>query len=216
DCVVSHDGRAFAFADDATIAVGRVSRSNLTDIEIVEYCDALRTQKRRRDVDAAEARYEGKRVSGAAAIGFGTGPQSAWRAVAGEPFGLTLGCRSVGGAGRGVRIAVTGAALPRITLERMCIGDRSVPFSRKPDGSYVADCADVDLAEGIVYPFDPKPKNDTQTRAAARALAESQFEVHLHGRALEASSDLLAVSIAVIGSTGAPVKWMRPLTIAAH
>jgi hypothetical protein len=225
-CESAAAGNAFAFACEASVLLGKLSRGKPKIMEVLDHVDHLRSARRAREVARAAARYEPRRAHGAPTVGFPAGRASVpWTATAGSELVLDLVVRSTGGPGQGVAITLSGEALALVELDGVEVGEAgeagevSLMQARLvPDGqgtAYTAELAGVPLPEGVLVPLDPKPKNESQTQTGAALLDATHFTIRVRGRARQPGSALLAVSIVALGSAGAPLKWMRPLTVTA-
>lgn len=213
-------GNGFAFACEASVLLGKLSRGKPKILEVLDHVDHLRSARRAREVAQAVARYEPKRAHGVPAVGFPAGRASVpWAATAGSELVLDIVVRSTGGPGQGVAITLSGEALEYVELDTVEVGEAGEMRARLAhdgkDKTYAAELPDVPLPEGLLVPLDPKPKNESQTQTGAALLDATHFTIRVRGRARQAGSALLAVSIVALGSASAPLKWMRPLTVTA-
>jgi hypothetical protein len=213
-------GNAFAFACEASVLLGKLSRGKPRILEVLDHVDHLRSARRAREVAQAVARYDPKRAHGAPAVGFPAGRASVpWTATANSELVLDIVVRSTGGPGQGIAITLSGEALALVELDTVEVGETgALRASLALDGqskAYAAELAGVTLPEGLLVPLDPKPKNESQTQTGAALLDATHFTLRVRGRARQAGSALLAVSIVALGSASAPLKWMRPLTVSA-
>ena len=214
EAVASHDGRSFALADAATVLLGTLTKTD--KLKVIDTFDYKSFLKKQRSASSSRAKllYDPKRPHGPPAVGFPSGKSAPpWKAAAGKSFEFSMFARSVGGPGKGIKVVLSGDATNKAEFETLEAGGHTTPFTKQDDGTYVADVADLELSEGVMYPFDPKPKNENQKLAAQDLLDETQFELRVRGTARSASSDLLAVSVSALRSKSPPLKWMRPLTI---
>jgi hypothetical protein len=209
----SADGKHFALANDANIALGKVTAAGrLTVTGTLNYAEELKNQKGK-GASRRTTFYDPKRAHGSPAIGFPAKQKPPpWELKAGEAFALELLVRSAGGKGKGLFVLLEGDALARIEVTHITCADQRADFA-DVDGSRRAELPDADLVEGIRYPLDPSPKNDKQKEKAATLLAACHFNVTVHGSAKKASRDLLRVSCGALDSQASPMKWMRPLII---
>jgi hypothetical protein len=208
-------GNGFAFASEASVLLGKLSRGKPKILEVIDHVDRIRTVHRAREAAQVAARYDPRRASGAPAVGFPAGrPSVPWTGLAGSDIVLDIVVRSTGGRGQGIAITLSGEALQFVELDSVEVGEMRAPLALDGQGkAYAAELADVPLPEGLQVPLDPKPKNETQTQTGAAMLDATHFTIRVYGRARQAGSGLLAVSIVAQGSASAPLKWMRPLTV---
>lgn len=211
-------GNGFAFACEASVLLGKLSRGKPKILEVLDHVDHLRSARRAREAAQAVARYDPRRAHGAPAVGFPAGRASVpWTAAAGSELTLDILVRSTGGRGQGIAITLSGEALALVELDSVEVGETGeVRAALALDGqgkAYAAELAAVPLPEGLQVPLDPKPKNESQTQTGAALLDATHFTLRVRGRARQAGSALLAVSIVALGSASAPLKWMRPLTV---
>jgi hypothetical protein len=208
-------GNGFAFACEASVLLGKLSRGKPKILEVLDHVDRIRTAHRAREAAQVAARYDPRRAHGAPAVGFPAGrPSVPWTGLAGSELVLDIVVRSTGGRGQGIAITLSGEALEYVELDSVEVGEMRARLALDGQGkAYAAELADVPLPEGLQVPLDPKPKNETQTQAGAAMLEATHFTIRVYGRARQVGSALLAVSIVAQGSASAPLKWMRPLTV---
>ena len=157
--------------------------------------------------------YDPRRHHGRASIGFGVGasPRS-WSAVVGREFSIPMTVRSTGGAGAGLWVRVSGDALPRLKQLSVRMGESY--FELKADGDGLrAELPEVPLVLGVVYPLDPKPKNDTDKVRAQGLLEATQIAFELRGIAQAEGREMLRIGVGALNSDAPPMKWMRPLVV---
>jgi hypothetical protein len=142
-------------------------------------------------------------------------PIGRWQAAVGREFELVLSIRSAGGAGRGLHLVVSGEAITRglVALTALSADDTLAPIGRAQAGVVCVDLPDLELPAGFTYPFDPAPSTPEARGVAESALATTHRELRLRGRGVRPGSGLLALSLSVPGSAGAPLRWIRPLAV---
>ncbi len=215
DSASAADGASFAMADADHILRGHVdAKGELVIVATCDYGDHSGS-KLPGEIAAAEAKWDPERCHGKSAVGFAAGvTQAAWTGDAGEAFELELQARSTGGKGEGITITVGGDAMKHCEFQSIEVAGVRTEVERDNKGNYTAEFPHVELVPGLVYPLNPKPKNDVQKHAASIFLADTHVELRLFGTAKTASSDLMSVSISALKSDSPPLKWMRPLTLA--
>ena len=215
DSASAADGASFALADADNLLRGHVNAKG--ELVIVATCGYGDHEggKLPGEIAAAEAKWDPERCHGKSAVGFAAGiAQAAWTATAGEEFQLELHARSTGGKGEGISVTIGGDAMKHCEFEAIEVGGVRTKVERDDKGSYTAEFPGVVLVPGLVYPLNPKPKNDVQKHAAGIFLADTHIQLLLFGKAKTTSSDLMSVSISALRSDSPPLKWMRPLTLA--
>lgn len=215
EAAAAADGATFALADADHILRGHVNaRGELVIVASCDYGDHAGS-KLPGEIAALEAKWDPERCHGKTAVGFAAGvPQAAWTGKAGEDFELELHARSTGGKGEGISVTIGGDAMKHCEFQAIEVAGVRTQVTRDAKGNYTAEFPEVPLIQGLVYPLNPKPKNDAQKHAAGIFLADTNIEIRLYGKARTASSDLMSVSISALRSDSPPLKWMRPLTLA--
>ncbi|MBL4634709.1 MAG: hypothetical protein JKY56_12620, partial [Kofleriaceae bacterium] len=171
-------------------------------------------QKSEGELAAVDAKWDPARSHGKTAVGFAAKiKQDPWEAQSGSDFTLEMFARSIGGKGHGISVVLGGDAIKHCEFSSIEVGGIKVEFAKDSKGQYVAELPEVELVLGLDYPFNPKPKNDAQKHASDILLGETHLKLTLHGKALQASGELMSVSISAIKSDTPPLKWMRPFTI---
>lgn len=159
--------------------------------------------------------YDPRRHHGRPSIGFPVGPTVAsWAAPAGGPLCLPFIVRSTGGQGEGFWVRVSGAALSQLAELRVRIGTDCIAMQDDGDGVR-AEVPGVPLAVGVVYPLDPKPKNDTEKARAKELVDATQVSFDLLGTAGATSYEMLSISVGAMNSEAPAMKWIRPLVVSA-
>ena len=166
---------------------------------------------------AAVSSYEPARSLGNPQIAFPTEKQPAdppWTIAPAGELRMKMRVRSAGKASRGVMVEVGGAAvidglvaggLARVgALEAELVKDGPVIRATFPD---------VDVPQGIEYPYDPKPDNENAKLRARALMSETHFTVEVVVIGAKAGNGLLSVAISVPKSAAAPLKRIRPFTV---
>jgi hypothetical protein len=217
-------------ADDDIVFASITKTGKFGALTSFAHADFVRNDRRHKEVTAAIKRYHAVQPGGRPAIGFAVSKKApAWSANIGE-FSIAMPVRSIGTAGVGLRVHLSGEALSaanQISFRELRVATNSAAFVAQPDGSMVADIPDFTIPVGMTFPFDPKPKNPQQEAAAVQMLAETEFDLSLVGSTSFPVAPLLTVSVSVseslgpapkpsLGSLyieGPPLKWIRSLTI---
>jgi hypothetical protein len=227
DLAAADDGVRFAAADPTTIQTGRLEGDELAIDPPVEL-SVLANPARAAAAAAAAARaqptvsrYRPRRASGPPAIGFPSAnvPLPRWEFVPSAPVRIEVAIRSAGGAGRGVRVELSGPALESglVVAERAVLAGEAVPFE-PPQGAAAAVRAatfpEVTLPEGYHLPLDPPPKSDLEKGEADLALEETHLPLRLElARGRPSGSELLTLTVRPLSGSTSPLKWTRPLTL---
>jgi hypothetical protein len=95
---------------------------------------------------------------------------------------------------------------------RVEIGDLHTEFEEGDDGHFVARLDEVELVEGIVQPYDPKPKRREKKRAQ-QIMETTQTEVVMVGEVADEPGRALLSVEARTEEQDAPIKWTRPVTV---
>lgn len=177
--------------------------------------------------------YAPRRTDGPAAIGFPTikRPVEAWSAPPGGSCKLTMLVRSVGGAGKGVRIELGGAAIDAGLVEptKVLVAGKTATFAKTAPAAgagagsaggaatWRAEIADVAYDAGIAHPFEPKPPSPEAMVVANELISKTHLEVQVEAKvpasAKSGAMGLLAVAISALPGKTAPMKWTRPFTV---
>jgi len=208
------DGASFAFADAENMLRGHVNAKG--ELVIVDQYGGVKLAgaKRPGELAATEAKWDPEKSQGKSAVGFAAGmTPEPWTGSAGEAFELVMHARSTGTPGKGIVVIIGGDAAKHCEFEAVSVDGKRLPLVSDGKGNFTGECPDVELVQGLVYPFNPKPKNDAQKHASALFLAETHIELRVFGKATKKSSDLMSVAISALGSDSPPLKWMRPLNI---
>jgi hypothetical protein len=166
----------------------------------------------------ARKRFEPTKATGAPAVAFPANrpPLPRWEFGTGS-FTLDVEVRSSGGAGRGVRVELSG---PAVTGGLVAGGEATLAGQRAPlamdpaaGGALVASFPDVALPEGVLFPIEPKPKTEEDREDAEDALDRTHLPLRLSLRGERAGSALLTLLVRPLATAAGPLKWTRPLTV---
>ena len=176
-------------------------------------------QANKDELDEAGGSYEPSRATGPAQIAFPAGKklpkEPPWEVAMGKDTAIAMRLRSGSGAGKGIRVEVSGAAvkdaLVRPILARV---DRHTAELVAEGGVLVAVLPDLELPQGVDWPLDPKPTKDDEKDQAQAILDTTHFDLELVLRGEATGNGLLTVAVSAEGSSSAPLKRTRPVTVA--
>lgn len=209
EAAVAPDGRHLALADTAHLYTGMV----VGDRIVIDQPRELELARRPITTSTSPPSYVPATAVGEPQIVFPSIKRTppAWMVSVGKELELDVLVRSGGGPGRGVRVALDGAAVKEGLFEPVCVrcGDKEVAFGKEP----FAVLSEAWIPCGLSLPLTPPPKGDEEKAIAEQALAVTHLELVVCGRGKAAGAGLLTVVVGAEGSPTAPLKWTRPLTV---
>lgn len=192
----------FAALTPSTLRLGHVGGASIA-LEQTLSLDALEQEPR-------TAGWQPEKETGPTNVEAAVQKAPPWRAEAGEAFRLELRLRSVGRAGRALRVRASGPALEDgyLELTRASTSDDEAPFDA---GAREARLERALIPQGYKRPVVPKPKNPDQKLTAQALLEGSRLDLVVEGRALKRGRALLRLEIG--GLEGPPFRWTRPFVV---
>lgn len=207
---VAPDGRHLALANRAHLYIGMV----VGDRIVIDEPREIELARRPITTSTTPPSYVPATAIGEPQIVFPSIKRTppAWKVKVGKKLDLDVLVRSGGGPGRGVRVAIEGAAVTEGLFEPVSVrcGDEEVTFSKKKPYAVLSEAW---IPCGLSLPLNPPPKGDEEKEIAEQALAVTHLELVVRGRGKAAGSGLLTVVVGAEASPAAPLKWTRPLTV---
>lgn len=209
EAAVAPDGRHLALADTAHLYTGMV----VGDRIVIDEPRELELARRPITTSTSPPSYVPATAIGEPQIVFPSIKRTppAWNVKVGKELELDVLVRSGGGPGRGVRVALEGAAIKDGLFKPVCVrcGDEEVAFGKEP----YAVLPEAWIPCGLSLPLTPPPKGDEEKAIAEQALAVTHLELVVCGRGKASGAGLLTVVVGAEASPAAPLKWTRPLTV---
>ncbi|MCS6900000.1 MAG: hypothetical protein RMJ98_09910 [Myxococcales bacterium] len=217
DAASSPDGRWVIFGDATTLSIFELGDKRLSLVASLVPEQVLReTEAKQREKQRIEQGGHYRRPEGPPSLGFPAfkAPTPSWEAVLGAPLELALSLRSTGGAGQGVAVEISGPALEQALVQPLSVEICGRPLSLSQQGTkWAGTRADIEIPQGITFPFDPKPKTPEQLEKAQSLLAATHLPFQVRLATCRAGSAMLSVAAWPLQGTAAPMKWTRLLSV---
>jgi len=215
DIAATSDGTKFAAVTKTDVVEGRVS-GDAIKVRTHSLTDAMKQAKKERVArkEKEAKRWKAKPADGPPQLGFDAlkRPAPPWKWSAGEDWEVDAWVRSEGRAAKGVTIVVYGAAVDAGLLELFEVHVAGICGVFEKQGKrWIAQVPDVEVMQGVKYPFDPKPKKEEEKLAAQAALEATHLALRLKGKALTKGNGLLKLEISTEGPE--PMRWIRPVNV---
>jgi hypothetical protein len=217
DVASSLDGRWVIFSDPTAVSIFELGDKRLSLVASLVPESVLRESSAKvREKQRIEQGGHYKRTDGPASLGFpaSKAPIPPWEAPPGEALALALSLRSTGGAGQGIAVELSGPALDQGLVEPHTVEFEGLRAPLVKQGNkWGCTLPEVEIPQGMSFPFDPKPKTPEQSEKAQALLAATHlpFRVHLTAKTLGAA--MLSVATWPLQGPSSPMKWTRLLAV---